>query len=143
MAKGIKGCITRTSREEKTKLSAPDCFERVRSIEQQFAITPTFQLIEEIMELLRVAVEKLEEMGNESFATVIRAIKAFLSRTEVMAVISKQTDVHDESFNDTDPFSSPVNSRHRQDHIDTLSPLSPHEEQDLLESIDKANGYSV
>jgi hypothetical protein len=142
---GIRGCITKTSREEKARLSAQGCLERVLSIEAQFAVTPTFGLIEEIMDLLRCAAEKLDEVGDESFIAVITYIREFLSRREVLSVVhahpTAKVDQDDPIY---EPYSSPAQRNScltpcRGDLFNLPTehrpPMSPLEEREFLEAV--------
>lgn len=74
-----------------TLLTANEFMASAKEIESQFSLEPSVVLVEQMMNLLRQAVEKFDEANDPYFETVVGHIRNFLLRDDVTQVLEIQT----------------------------------------------------
>eukprot|EP01039_Chlorochromonas_danica_P003817 gene3817-4167_t len=74
-----------------TLLTANEFMTNAKEIESQFSLEPSVVLVEQMMSLLRQAVEKFDEANDPYFETVVGHIRNFLLRDDVTQVLEMQS----------------------------------------------------
>eukprot|EP01038_Epipyxis_sp_PR26KG_P010786 gene10786-14482_t len=112
---GIRGNVTKTTKTEMTIVSAQSYLERTLEIETKFSLTPSIEIIEEIMDLLRRSAEKFSEANDDSYINVIEHIKRFLQRSDVNAILDEAVKLNKQ----------PIDQKQKDEIKDELLPASP------------------
>lgn len=86
---GIIGKVTKSKETQKIQSSAEQLMQKIRGLEAQFSIHPTLDLIQELVDLMRETVERLDAANDERFITAIQHIQKFLSRNDVISILDK------------------------------------------------------
>lgn len=82
---GINGSVK--NRTDRIVEGAQGYFEQVKSIEKQFALSPSVEYVQEMMDLLRRATEKFAEVNDDNYLEVMKFIRIFLQRPDVIDVL--------------------------------------------------------
>lgn len=82
---GIKG--NQSSLRVKHSNRYDDIFHKIEEIEKKFALQPSHELVEEVMELLRQAAENLVDPNDVRYAKVLKLTQSFLQRDDVIRTL--------------------------------------------------------
>ena len=86
MKLGIKGqqSIVKTT---KNVFTAEGIFERIKEVEEKFSISPSYTLVEQVMDLLREAAERFGEANDARYQHAIQQTQRFLQRDDVIRTL--------------------------------------------------------
>jgi len=82
---GINGSVK--NKTDRIVESAQSYFDQVKSIEKQFAFSPSVEYVQEMMDLLRRATEKFSEVNDSNYLEVMKFIRSFLQRPDVNNIL--------------------------------------------------------
>eukprot|EP01041_Mallomonas_annulata_P000207 gene207-375_t len=86
MKMGIKG-QQKTGKAINNVTTAEGLLEKIENLTNKFSASPSHALVEEVMSLLREAVEKFSEAGDMRFQHIIVQIQEFLQREDVVRIL--------------------------------------------------------
>ena len=82
--RGIEGSHTTKMKGSLQQIQSAEAFlETTKDLMSHFAVEPSVQLIQEIMELLRESAERFGAQNDDRYMMVVQEIKAFLQREDV------------------------------------------------------------
>lgn len=87
---GIDGNLHKRSIFATEQVSkAEEILKKTKELEVQFSLSPSIQLIQELVDLLREAAERFDAASDERYDVAIKTIQKFLSRADVVNLLDK------------------------------------------------------
>eukprot|EP01035_Chromulina_nebulosa_P018118 gene18118-23772_t len=94
---GINGKVTKSKSALKNITSAEELLIKTKDLEAMFSVYPSFDLIQELVDVLRDAVERFDAANDERYMDAIKLVQLFLNRDDVIKILSSSGNVESQS----------------------------------------------